>query len=79
MADFSCGLLRPVLQLMCAPLSFPLCCFKGEILEEVRTALALDRDDPTKEDKVKVLRGDINSWVATYRREPKVSGRPSYG
>lgn len=25
------------------------------------------------------LRSDINMWVATYRREPRVSGRPSYG
>lgn len=25
------------------------------------------------------LRKDINTWVATYRREPRVSGRPSYG
>ncbi len=28
---------------------------------------------------MKALRKDINTWVATYRREPRVSGRPSYG
>lgn len=30
-------------------------------------------------DQIKALRSDINSWVATYRREERVSGRPSYG
>mmetsp|Transcript_10515 Transcript_10515/g.22586 ORF Transcript_10515/g.22586 Transcript_10515/m.22586 type:complete len:188 (-) Transcript_10515:350-913(-) len=49
------------------------------VLTKVKDTLALDRDDPAKEDKVKDLRKDINTWVAKYRREPKVSGRPSYG
>ncbi len=48
------------------------------ILTEVRSTLDLPKDDPSKEDKVASLRKDINSWVATYRREPKVSGKPSY-
>lgn len=49
------------------------------ILAEVKDILAGDRGAPDREDKVKVARKDINSWVAKYRREPKVSGRPSYG
>eukprot|EP00798_Chlamydomonas_sp_ICE-L_P006533 gene6533-3175_t len=49
------------------------------ILAEVRTVLDLARDDPTKEEAVKALRTDINSWVAEYRREPKIGGRQSYG
>ncbi len=39
----------------------------------------MDKDEPTRPDQIKNLRKDINSWVATYRREPRVSGRPSYG
>ncbi|EFJ42752.1 hypothetical protein VOLCADRAFT_107104 [Volvox carteri f. nagariensis] len=49
------------------------------ILGKVKVTLALDKDDPTKEDSVKALRKDINNWVAKYRREPKVSGKPSFG
>nr|8R2I_2 Chain 2, Chain U, Predicted protein [Chlamydomonas reinhardtii] len=49
------------------------------ILDKVKVTLALDKDDPAKEDSVKGLRKDINNWVAKYRREPKVSGKPSFG
>lgn len=49
------------------------------ILGKVNTVLALDKDDPAKEDSVKALRKDINSWVAKYRRDDKFSGKPSYG
>lgn len=52
---------------------------QAAIYGKVKGVLALDRDDPTKEDSVKALRTDINQWVAKYRREPKVSGRPSFG
>ncbi|GAX74464.1 hypothetical protein CEUSTIGMA_g1913.t1 [Chlamydomonas eustigma] len=50
-----------------------------DVLAKVQAIITLDRNDPTKDDQVKVLRKEINSWVATYRREPRVSGRPSYG
>ena len=49
------------------------------ILGKVKDILALPRDDASKDDKIKALRTDINGWVATYRREPRTSGRPSYG
>ncbi|KXZ50584.1 hypothetical protein GPECTOR_16g759 [Gonium pectorale] len=49
----------------------------SSILGKVKVTLALDKDDPAKEDSVKGLRKDINNWVAKYRREPKVSGKPS--
>ena len=52
---------------------------QGAILGKVNTVLALGRDDPSKDDQIKEVRKDINSWVAKYRREPRVSGRPSYG
>jgi photosystem II Psb27 protein len=51
---------------------------QGAILDSVRATLVLPKDDPAKEDRVRDLRKDINNWVATYRREPKVSGKPSY-
>jgi photosystem II Psb27 protein len=41
--------------------------------------MALDRNAPDHDDKVKALRKEINVWVAKYRREPKVSGKPSFG
>jgi photosystem II Psb27 protein len=52
---------------------------QASILTNVKATLDLPKDDPTKEDKVKELRKEINTWVAAYRREPRVSGRPSYG
>lgn len=55
------------------------CRSQSAILDKVKVTLALDKDDPAKEDSVKGLRKDINNWVAKYRREPKVSGKPSFG
>lgn len=52
---------------------------QNSILTKVKFTLAVDKDDPEKDAKVKDLRKDINNWVAKYRREPKVSGRPSFG
>ncbi|KAF5828803.1 photosystem II Pbs27-domain-containing protein [Dunaliella salina] len=51
----------------------------NEVLQRVRTVLDMDRKDPAKEETVKELRKDINNWVAAYRREGKVAGRPSFG
>ncbi len=61
------------------PDCWPCYALQTAILTQVQQTLDMPKDDPTKEDKVKELRKDINTWVATYRREPKVSGRPSYG
>ena len=49
------------------------------ILTEVKTVLSLDRNDPAKDDQIKAMRKNINTWVAKYRREERVAGRPSYG
>lgn len=45
----------------------------------MRDTLALAKDDPDRDEKIKNLRKEINTWVAKYRREPKVSGKPSFG
>eukprot|EP00200_Dunaliella_tertiolecta_P005774 CAMPEP_0202338742 /NCGR_PEP_ID=MMETSP1126-20121109/895_1 /ASSEMBLY_ACC=CAM_ASM_000457 /TAXON_ID=3047 /ORGANISM="Dunaliella tertiolecta, Strain CCMP1320" /LENGTH=189 /DNA_ID=CAMNT_0048929179 /DNA_START=166 /DNA_END=735 /DNA_ORIENTATION=+ len=50
-----------------------------EVLQRVQVVLDMDKKDPAKEETVKELRKDINNWVAAYRREDKVSGRPSFG
>ena len=50
-----------------------------KVLDDTKTVLAMDKKDPNKEDAVKELRKEINTWVANYRREPKVAGRPSFG
>eukprot|EP00775_Hariotina_reticulata_P007015 gene7015-7229_t len=49
------------------------------ILGKVNLVLSLDKDDPAKEDRVKELRKDINTWVAKYRRDDTFAGRPSFG
>jgi photosystem II Psb27 protein len=50
-----------------------------KVLEQVQQVLDLDKKDPSKEGAVKELRKEINTWVANYRREAKVAGRPSFG
>lgn len=51
----------------------------NNLLSEVKLVLDSGKDAPERDDKIKQLRKDINVWVAKYRREPKISGRPSYG
>jgi hypothetical protein len=49
-----------------------------KVLSDVQTLLDMPRDAPEKEEYVKELRKEINSWVAAYRREDRVAGRPSF-
>ncbi|GJP37565.1 hypothetical protein CLOM_g12288 [Closterium sp. NIES-68] len=48
------------------------------VIERVRNTLGLARDDPARSDAVNELRELSNTWVARYRREKSVAGRPSY-
>lgn len=48
------------------------------ILTKVNGAIALERDDPARDEKIGEIRKDINGWVAKYRRDEKFSGRPSF-
>lgn len=52
---------------------------QGSVLAKVRMTLAVEKGDESKEEKVRDLRKNINNWVARYRREPKVAGKPSFG
>lgn len=48
------------------------------VIERVRYTLGLARDDPARSDAVNELRELSNSWVAAYRREKGLGGRPSF-
>lgn len=50
-----------------------------QVLEKVEDFLALEKDDPKRDDFVTDLRNDINTWVAKYRRRGNFTGRPSFG
>jgi photosystem II Psb27 protein len=41
--------------------------------------LALEVSDPSREATLKDIKAKSTSWVATYRRDSRYSGRPSYG
>jgi hypothetical protein len=43
-----------------------------------RGAIDLAKDDPDRDEKIKEVRGQINNWVARYRRNETFSGRPSF-
>uniref|UniRef100_A0A7S0N6G5 Photosystem II Psb27 protein n=1 Tax=Pyramimonas obovata TaxID=1411642 RepID=A0A7S0N6G5_9CHLO len=49
------------------------------LITEILTTITLPRDDETRGDAIKHLKGSSNEWVAKYRRDNSVSGRPSYG
>nr|CAB3500910.1 unnamed protein product [Digitaria exilis] len=49
-----------------------------EVIGKVRSTINLDKSDPTVADAVAELRELSNSWVAKYRREKSLLGRPSF-
>jgi len=49
------------------------------VIEQLRTTLAMDKSDPDKVKNVDSLRAMSNDWVAKYRREKQVGGKPSFG
>lgn len=48
------------------------------VLDSVKETLALDKGDPTREEKISALRKETAQWVAKYRRDPSVAGKQSY-
>jgi photosystem II Psb27 protein len=50
----------------------------GDVIEQVRTTLALEKTDPNKAAAVAKLRQAGNEWVAKYRKSKKVAGKPSF-
>ena len=49
-----------------------------QMLENMKIATEMKRGDPGMEDTVKSTRSEMNDFVAFYRRQPKVSGMPSF-
>ncbi|XP_002961797.2 photosystem II repair protein PSB27-H1, chloroplastic [Selaginella moellendorffii] len=48
------------------------------VIAKVKETLALEKTDPAKPNAVASLRQSSNSWVAKYRREKSVAGKPSF-
>eukprot|EP00271_Cylindrocystis_brebissonii_P010127 TRINITY_DN26221_c0_g1_i1.p1 TRINITY_DN26221_c0_g1~~TRINITY_DN26221_c0_g1_i1.p1 ORF type:complete len:193 (+),score=24.67 TRINITY_DN26221_c0_g1_i1:83-661(+) len=48
------------------------------IIDQVKTTLNLEKTDPSKPGSVATLRTMSNDWVAKYRREKSVAGKPSF-
>uniref|UniRef100_A0A7N0VBX9 Uncharacterized protein n=1 Tax=Kalanchoe fedtschenkoi TaxID=63787 RepID=A0A7N0VBX9_KALFE len=49
-----------------------------EVINKVRSTITLDKNDPHVAEKVAELRDASNNWVAKYRREKQLLGRPSF-
>ncbi|XP_021737498.1 photosystem II repair protein PSB27-H1, chloroplastic-like [Chenopodium quinoa] len=49
-----------------------------EVISKVRTTLTKDKTDPDVADAVADLRATSNFWVAKYRKEKSLLGRPSF-
>ncbi|XP_010278290.1 PREDICTED: photosystem II repair protein PSB27-H1, chloroplastic [Nelumbo nucifera] len=49
-----------------------------EVINKIRTTISLNKTDPNVAAAVADLRDSSNSWVAKYRREKALLGRPSF-
>ncbi|KAI4322642.1 hypothetical protein L6164_022316 [Bauhinia variegata] len=49
-----------------------------DVINKVKTTLAMDKNDPNVASAVAELRDTSNSWVAKYRREKALLGRASF-
>ena len=49
-----------------------------ETIKKVQEALDLDKTDPKKEEATKQVQEEIKQWVARYRRDNSVAGKPSF-
>ncbi|KAJ8568924.1 hypothetical protein K7X08_032661 [Anisodus acutangulus] len=50
----------------------------SEVIKKVRSTLSMEKTDPNIADSVAELRDASNYWVAKYRREKALLGRPSF-
>ena len=49
------------------------------MINDVQSALKLDKEDPARADAIGKAREQTTKWVAKYRRDGTYQGRPSYG
>ena len=57
------------------PVPFP----PRQMIIDMQEVMALERDAPDREAKIKAAKKEGVDWVAKYRRQPEFAGRPSYG
>ncbi|MBA0606105.1 hypothetical protein Godav_018619, partial [Gossypium davidsonii] len=50
----------------------------SDVINKVRNTISMDKNDPNVATAVAELRDTSNSWVAKYRREKALLGRPSF-
>ena len=50
-----------------------------QMIADMQEVMALERDAPDREAKIKSAKKEGVEWVAKYRRQPEFAGRPSYG
>ncbi|XP_052177369.1 photosystem II repair protein PSB27-H1, chloroplastic [Diospyros lotus] len=50
----------------------------AQVISKVRTTIGMDKTDPNVASAVAELRETSNSWVAKYRREKALLGKPSF-
>ncbi|MBA0675736.1 hypothetical protein Goari_017261, partial [Gossypium aridum] len=50
----------------------------SDVINKVRNTINMDKNDPNVATAVAELRDTSNSWVAKYRREKALLGRPSF-
>lgn len=48
-------------------------------IKEIQDTIALPRTDPSRDEAIAHLKVTANAWVARYRRDKEISGKPSYG
>mmetsp|Transcript_4225 Transcript_4225/g.7191 ORF Transcript_4225/g.7191 Transcript_4225/m.7191 type:complete len:187 (+) Transcript_4225:104-664(+) len=49
------------------------------LIDQILTTITLSKEDESRPEAIKALKISSNDWVAKYRRDNDVSGRPSYG
>lgn len=50
----------------------------ASLLENVKSIVSMEKEDPTREDLTSKVRLQTNQWVAKYRRDDNFAGKPSY-
>eukprot|EP01018_Ginkgo_biloba_P026449 Gb_23437 [translate_table: standard] len=48
------------------------------VIDQIKGTIDMDKSDPNRSSAVAALRESSNNWVAKYRREKKLAGKPSY-
>ena len=55
------------------------CVLQSSVIADVKSALALPRDDEKRTEAIQKIRDETTKWVAKYRRDNQFGGRASFG